>query len=95
MRTCVGVCVSVCVWVGPQVSCVALAACAHVCLVQPGDVCGTPCRAPPLGPSSLAHLKPLAKPPTPAPADEAIYAKLVVKKPGLEMNVQMSELDLT
>jgi len=30
-----------------------------------------------------------------AASDEAIYAKLVVKKPGLEMDYVMSELDLT
>lgn len=28
-------------------------------------------------------------------AGEAIYAKMVVKKPGLEMDTEMSELDLS
>ena len=39
-----------------------------------------------------SHLPPL--PPTPVPG-EAIYAKMVVKKPGLDMEYEMSELDLT
>jgi glucose-6-phosphate 1-dehydrogenase len=29
------------------------------------------------------------------PAGEAIYAKMVVKKPGLDMDTEMSELDLS
>lgn len=40
---------------------------------------------------------PILPAPAPAPLQpgEAIYAKMVVKKPGLEMDFEMSELDLS